>query len=115
MSVDVRKLRLVPFIQFENGSFAMLSSLMDHTTFLRSRQRISNDYKINCANSAGLLNLFYVGDGKDLIASGFENTFLDVGEVRVTGGHHNGFVAIASHRSEEHTSELQSRFDLVCR
>src|SRR5699024_12181180 len=33
--------------------------------------------------------------------------------VRVTNAHHVGYVSLL--RSEEHTSELQSRFDLVCR
>src|SRR5699024_12688367 len=43
---------------------------------------------------------------------------LTVGRARAVGGHPPGGRARAradGHRSEEHTSELQSRFDLVCR
>src|SRR3712207_7079748 len=37
------------------------------------------------------------------------------GAAAVHGGHRAGFVAAGARRSEEHTSELQSRQYLVCR
>src|SRR3712207_8393899 len=56
------------------------------------------------------------GDGRDdLFGEGFERLYL------VIGGHvedqvfYTGLAQLAAQRSEEHTSELQSRQYLVCR
>src|SRR5207249_11374356 len=54
-------------------------------------------------------------DRKELLAHGpldGDRAKLVVDEVNLV---HNEFRSVAVQRSEEHTSELQSRFDLVCR
>src|SRR5699024_12819708 len=81
-----------------------LAVLFPYTTLFRSRLR-------------GVLLVLLVGDvpdlahvGQDLIAARLAGLRVGDGIVGV------GAVGDARHaRSEEHTSELQSRFDLVCR
>src|SRR5207249_6193836 len=48
------------------------------------------------------------GGGNEGIVRGIEDAAIEVAEVRASR-------KVAKVRSEEHTSELQSRFDLVCR
>src|SRR5699024_12358386 len=79
--------------------------------------RRSSDLVGAVAADSGALTLG-VGDLADdvQLAGGVVELGLDVGEA-VDAGDDLGGVQIISriNRSEEHTSELQSRFDLVCR
>src|SRR5438067_10046334 len=80
-----------------------ISTLFPYTTLFRSDKIdiITNpSSKYDAAGNSGILDIHLKKDQR----LGFNGTFTASAGVGVYSG-----------RSEEHTSELQSRFDLVCR
>src|SRR5207249_7194051 len=74
------------------------------------------------ANGATVTNMtanfkLFIGKGSGNAADGFSFNFASDIAVNNTGeeGTGSGIIVSFDTRSEEHTSELQSRFDLVCR
>src|SRR5437868_9651015 len=81
------------------------STLFPYTTLFRSDQAVFGKLsRETCRHPAFA----------EIGGSGFEHRILQEGQ---EGRHFHGYTKVTSPfaRSEEHTSELQSRFDLVCR
>src|SRR5207249_12183147 len=90
-----------------------ISSLFPYTTLFRSDQLIAHNVKLESVDYLGKRAAKITEDGQ--VANG------EAYAIVKDAGFHNGTIEVelagrpGAGRSEEHTSELQSRFDLVCR
>src|SRR5699024_12649972 len=87
------------------------STLFPYTTLFRSNRRWRPTWRL--VGGIGL-NGWIADVNSYVLASGQLGEKLGA-DMRELWAMASAFAALATYRSEEHTSELQSRFDLVCR
>src|SRR2546422_5132759 len=83
------------------------STLFPYTTLFRSRDRIG-DVQLAAGDPLGLQGQHIAWMGRTAVGAQTGRDGLDLAE-------HPAVVVARGRRSEEHTSELQSRLHLVCR
>src|SRR5699024_11962369 len=95
------------------------STLFPYTTLFRSNFFFLNQVvPYGCSSAIG--QLLQIGSGYTLVLHEEGFHLLNIGILwfvrrsRFAVELFNRFIDLCSRRSEEHTSELQSRFDLVC-
>src|SRR5207249_10702733 len=96
-----------------------LSTLSPYTTLFRSsywdsicKQEATDNCAAHSLKTSGVALDRYASDCTNWVCSGYLNATYPSGDSYCCNNYWDGQCVS---RSEEHTSELQSRFDLVCR
>src|SRR5699024_11658927 len=96
-----------------------LASRFPYTTLFRSRKRVERDREAErtAAQASVVEQLLPILDdlGRAEAHGDLTGAFKAVADKLTSALGNSGLAAFGAERSEEHTSELQSRFDLVCR
>src|SRR5207249_5202913 len=105
------------------AGFRLEEDVTRRATYMISAERIPNN--VNLSGNKGLLRALehwqpkYIQWWRDMGPQGFQQYHQVYVRTAVSvdpdGWAHFEYVKLPEYRSEEHTSELQSRFDLVCR
>src|SRR5207249_12020678 len=90
---------------------------LPYTTLFRSKSQVSKCDPLKCAARRPHGCCFTTEPWGDLLLLRFKTgrSFSNFRRTRLTMPGEHCFISSIVLRSEEHTSELQSRFDLVCR
>src|SRR5207248_10948302 len=94
-------------------------TLFPYTTLFRSVFDACRDFHVDCFDASTAIDLQRNRNAARRLFERERHRMLDVLPARWRGGATSGSSRSAAHatnsRSEEHTSELQSPYDLVCR